>query len=115
MVRAQHLVLCSSCVWFPIGDGVVLRQIVTDYDAILNDDSINCVVELMGGVTDAKDVSGFKGAFAGRVRLLGKCPHAQRTFVLLLMMVSPELSTNQTFLFTHSARCTVSLPVMEGP
>lgn len=30
---------------------------MTDYDAILNDDSINCVVELMGGVTDAKDVS----------------------------------------------------------
>lgn len=35
------------------------HQLVTDYDAILNDDSINCVVELMGGVTDAKDVSGF--------------------------------------------------------
>lgn len=34
---------------------------VTDYDAILNDDSINCVVELMGGVTDAKDVSGSRG------------------------------------------------------
>lgn len=32
-------------------------KVVTDYDAILNDDSINCVVELMGGVTDAKDVS----------------------------------------------------------
>eukprot|EP00903_Cladosiphon_okamuranus_P008721 g8353.t1 len=31
-------------------------ELVTDYDAILNDDSINCVVELMGGVTDAKDV-----------------------------------------------------------
>ena len=25
--------------------------LVTDYDDILNDDSINCVVELMGGVT----------------------------------------------------------------
>lgn len=32
-------------------------QVVTDYAAILDDDSINCVVELMGGVTDAKDVS----------------------------------------------------------
>ena len=32
-------------------------KVVTDYDAILNDDSINCVVELMGGVTDAKEVS----------------------------------------------------------
>ncbi|CAN0454251.1 unnamed protein product, partial [Laminaria digitata] len=31
-------------------------EVVTDYDAILNDDSINCVVELMGGVTDAKEV-----------------------------------------------------------
>ncbi|CAM9516860.1 unnamed protein product [Pylaiella littoralis] len=29
---------------------------VTDYDDILEDDSINCVVELMGGVTHAKDV-----------------------------------------------------------
>ncbi|CBJ26029.1 Homoserine dehydrogenase [Ectocarpus siliculosus] len=31
-------------------------EVVTDYAAILDDDSINCVVELMGGVTDAKDV-----------------------------------------------------------
>lgn len=29
---------------------------VTDYNEILEDDSINCVVELMGGVTHAKDV-----------------------------------------------------------
>lgn len=31
-------------------------QIVTDYDVILKDPSINCIVELMGGVTHAKDV-----------------------------------------------------------
>jgi homoserine dehydrogenase len=31
-------------------------ELVTDYDSILNDSSINCVVELMGGVTHAKDV-----------------------------------------------------------
>eukprot|EP00611_Tribonema_gayanum_P019441 TRINITY_DN3364_c0_g1_i1.p1 TRINITY_DN3364_c0_g1~~TRINITY_DN3364_c0_g1_i1.p1 ORF type:complete len:478 (-),score=126.95 TRINITY_DN3364_c0_g1_i1:46-1479(-) len=30
--------------------------VVSDYKAILEDDSINCVVELMGGVTSAKDV-----------------------------------------------------------
>ncbi|CAM9865656.1 unnamed protein product, partial [Discosporangium mesarthrocarpum] len=30
--------------------------VVTDFDAILQDDSINCVVELMGGTTAAKDV-----------------------------------------------------------
>lgn len=41
---------------------------MTDYDAILNDDSINCVVELMGGVTDAKDVSGV-GSAASRAFL----------------------------------------------
>lgn len=29
---------------------------VTDRDEILNDPSINCVIELMGGVTHAKDV-----------------------------------------------------------
>lgn len=29
---------------------------VTSYDDILKDDSINCVVEVMGGTTDAKDV-----------------------------------------------------------
>lgn len=46
---------------------------MTDYDAILNDDSINCVVELMGGVTDAKDVSGWEGVcLVERVRLLRK-------------------------------------------
>jgi homoserine dehydrogenase len=31
-------------------------EIVTDYDAILTDDSIDMVVEVMGGTTDAKDV-----------------------------------------------------------
>uniref|UniRef100_A0A7S1BM92 Homoserine dehydrogenase n=1 Tax=Corethron hystrix TaxID=216773 RepID=A0A7S1BM92_9STRA len=31
-------------------------EIVTDYDAILQDDSIDTVVEVMGGTTDAKDV-----------------------------------------------------------
>lgn len=29
---------------------------VTNYDDILNDDSINCVIELIGGTTAAKDV-----------------------------------------------------------
>lgn len=31
-------------------------KLVTNYDDILNDPSINCVVELMGGITSAKDV-----------------------------------------------------------
>ena len=39
-------------------------KIVTDYDEILNDSSINCVIELMGGVTNAKDVV-FKAISAG--------------------------------------------------
>lgn len=43
-----------------------LLKMVTDYDAILNDDSINCVVELMGGVTDAKDVSAVEGICFGK-------------------------------------------------
>ena len=30
--------------------------LVTNYDDILKDDSINCVVEVMGGITSAKDV-----------------------------------------------------------
>lgn len=45
------LFFCCFC------DGLFGPQVVTDFDAILNDDSINCVVELMGGVTAAKDVS----------------------------------------------------------
>lgn len=38
-------------------------EIVTDYDAILNDDSIDIAVEVMGGTTDAKNVvySAIKG------------------------------------------------------
>ncbi len=35
---------------------VETTTIVSDYDQILSDDSINCIVEVMGGVTDAKDV-----------------------------------------------------------
>lgn len=31
-------------------------SLVTNYDDILKDDSINCVVEVMGGITHAKDV-----------------------------------------------------------
>lgn len=31
-------------------------QFVTSYSDILNDPSINCIIELMGGVTNAKDV-----------------------------------------------------------
>ncbi|CAK4075435.1 unnamed protein product [Aphanomyces euteiches] len=31
-------------------------KITTKYDDILEDNSINCIIELMGGVTDAKDV-----------------------------------------------------------
>ena len=30
--------------------------LTTEYDDILSDPDINCVVELMGGVTNAKDV-----------------------------------------------------------
>jgi len=40
-------------------------EIVTDYDDILNDDNIDMVVEVMGGVTDAKDVV-FKAIRAGK-------------------------------------------------
>lgn len=40
-------------------------QVVTDFAAILDDDSINCVVELMGGVTDAKDVSDILMSWVG--------------------------------------------------
>lgn len=41
---------------------------MTDYAAILEDDSINCVIELIGGVTTAKDVSvpPWKGCVCGR-------------------------------------------------
>jgi homoserine dehydrogenase len=31
-------------------------KLVTDYNEILEDNSINCVIELIGGITDAKDV-----------------------------------------------------------
>lgn len=31
-------------------------EFVTDYDSILKDSSINCVIELMGGTKNAKDV-----------------------------------------------------------
>ena len=43
-------------------------KVVTDYDAILNDDSINCVVELMGGVTDAKEVRSTRTLFVSSER-----------------------------------------------
>eukprot|EP01036_Dinobryon_divergens_P055151 gene55151-73684_t len=38
---------------YKVQDGTVF---VTDYNEILNDPSINCIIELMGGVTSARDV-----------------------------------------------------------
>ena len=38
---------------YKLGDECIF---VTNYDDILLDDTINCVVEVMGGITDAKDV-----------------------------------------------------------
>lgn len=43
-------------------------KLVTDYDAILNDNSINCVVELMGGITDAKEVNQRQSKETKRIR-----------------------------------------------
>eukprot|EP01035_Chromulina_nebulosa_P031732 gene31732-42322_t len=40
-------------------------SLVTKYEDILDDSSINCVVELMGGVTSAKDVV-FRAIAAGK-------------------------------------------------
>lgn len=53
-------------------------KVVTDYDAILNDDSINCVVELMGGVTDAKEVSVMSVTSHPRTRARDVVSHKQK-------------------------------------
>ncbi|CAN0205172.1 unnamed protein product [Ectocarpus sp. 12 AP-2014] len=57
---------------------------VTDYDEILEDDSINCVVELMGGVTHAKDVV-FKALKKGK--------HVVTANKALLAQLLPEVKS----------------------
>jgi homoserine dehydrogenase len=52
-------------------------KIVTNYDDILGDPSINCVVELIGGVTSAKDIV-LKAIKAGKhVVTANKVAHIQ--------------------------------------
>ncbi|CAM9985659.1 unnamed protein product [Discosporangium mesarthrocarpum] len=59
-------------------------KMVTNYDDILEDDSINCVVEVMGGVTHAKDVV---------FRALQKGKHVVTANKALLAEFLPEVSS----------------------
>lgn len=82
-------------------------KLVTNYDEILNDPEINVVVELMGGVTSAKDV--VMGAIAA-----GK--HVVTANKALIAAFLPEiqaaLAANPTVRFNYEAAVCGGIPII---
>lgn len=82
---------------------------VTNYDDILNDDSINTVVELMGGVTNAKDVV-FQAIAKGKhVITANKALIAQHMDELNAL-----LAANPTVKFGYEAAVCGGIPVIHS-
>jgi len=82
-------------------------KLVTDYDDILLDKDINCVVELMGGVTHAKDVV-MKAIYAGK--------HIVTANKALIAAHLPEiqeaLAANPLVKFTFEAAVCGGIPII---
>jgi len=82
-------------------------KLVTSYDDILKDPSINCVVEVMGGVTHAKDVV-FGAINAGK--------HVVTANKALIAAYLPELQTalkaNPTVSFNYEAAVCGGIPII---
>ncbi|CAM9519496.1 unnamed protein product [Chrysoparadoxa australica] len=89
---------------FAMKSSTLLTQ---DYDEILEDDSINCVVELMGGVTDAKDVV-FKAIEKGKhVITANKALVAQH-----LPEIEALLKKHPEVLFAYEAAVCGGIPII---
>lgn len=82
-------------------------QFVTNYDDILGDASINCVVELMGGVTHAKDVV-FRAINAGK--------HVVTANKALIAAFLPDLqaalAANPQVTFNYEAAVCGGIPII---
>ena len=82
---------------------------VTNYDDILLDDSINCVVEVMGGVTDAKDVV-FKAIEKGKhVITANKALVAKH-----LVEIKDLLKENPNVQFCYEAAVCGGIPIIHS-
>ncbi len=82
---------------------------VTNYDEILNDDSINTVIELMGGVTHAKDVV-FQAISKGKhVITANKALIAQHMDELNAL-----LAANPTVRFGYEAAVCGGIPIIHA-
>ena len=84
-------------------------KFVTDYDDILGDSSISCIVEVMGGTTHAKDVV-FKAIAAGK--------HVITANKALVATCLPEikslLAANPTVKFAYEAAVCGGIPIIHS-
>ena len=82
-------------------------SLVTNYDDILSDTSINCVIELMGGITSAKDVV-FRAIAAGK--------HVVTANKALIATFLPELQLalkeNPSVSFNYEAAVCGGIPII---
>lgn len=91
-------------------------EVVTDYDAILTDDSIDTVVEVMGGTTDAKDIV-FKALRSGKdvvtanKALIAAClPEIEA----LLQTVNGDSANGKDVEFKYEAAVCGGIPVIRS-
>jgi homoserine dehydrogenase len=84
-------------------------KLVTDYEEILGDATINCVVELMGGTTHAKDVV-FRAIAAGK--------HVVTANKALIAAYLPELqqalASNPSVKFLYEAAVCGGIPIIHA-
>jgi len=90
---------------FQINNGTT--TIVTDYNEILQDPSINCVIELMGGTTNAKDVV-FKAIQANKHVVTAN----KALIANYLPELEAELAAHPTVKFSYEAAVCGGIPVI---
>lgn len=84
-------------------------KLVTDYNEILNDPDINCVVELMGGTTSAKDIV---------MTAINKGKHVVTANKALIAAYLPEiqaaLAANPSATFSYEAAVCGGIPIIHS-
>jgi len=84
-------------------------ELVTDYGAILNDPSINCVVEVMGGTTHAKDVV-FGAIAAGKHVVTAN----KALIAAYLVEIQQLLQANPSVQFLYEAAVCGGIPIIHA-
>jgi len=84
-------------------------QFVTDYNEILNDPTINCVIEVAGGITTAKDVV-FGAIKAGKHVVTAN----KALIAAFLPEIQKSLAENPTVKFNYEAAVCGGIPIIHS-